>query len=457
MILNIWKWSRTSFLSGVTLTLVLGLSVDLGQSAHAGESHSHTRESHSHPGKSHSHTAEHSVTDALQREIAFYEKRIQANPTDGLDRAALATLYLQLASSTGNTHWYHEAGEIARQSLANLPFNNPEAQLALAKVAQAEHQFGEALQFAEAVLQEDPTNQQALSIVVTSKLAQGQLDQARPVADQLVEQAPNLVSYTLRALVLVAQGEDHAALQDFQQALALEQPDQPSQSAWARTLLGRYHAYRGQLPTAKQYYQEALHLQPHSSFAQVKLAELETRQGNYGAAATLYQQLLQHPETSHGLDHVALQGLAQLKVLEGKLAEAKQLWAEAEHAFRDHQDLDHFGHRRDLAKLLLARGHQADLQEALTLMQTEVNLRRDPETLKTLAWALSRLKRYDEAQSVLQDAIAFGIQDASLFYRASLVEAALGNQVQAKAYAQKALAIDPDFDTRARALMALGG
>ncbi|ABW27586.1 tetratricopeptide repeat protein [Acaryochloris marina] len=454
MILNIWKWPRTSLLSGVTLTLVLGISVDLGQPARA---HSHGGETHSHTRESHSHAVEHSVTDALQREIVFYQNRIQANPTDGLDRASLATLYLQLASSTGNTHWYHEAEETARQSLANLPFNNPEAQLALAKVAQAEHQFAEALQFAETVLQENPTNQQALSIVVTSKLAQGQLDQAQPVADQLVEQAPTLVSHTLRALVLVAQGEDQAALQDFQQALALEQPDQLSQSAWARTLLGRYYAHRGQLPLAKQYYQEALQLQPHSSFARVKLAELETRQGNYGAAETLYQQLLQHPESSHGLDHVALQGLAQLKVLEGKLTEASQLWDEAEHEFRDHQDLDHFGHRRDLAKLLLARGHQADLPEALTLMQAEANLRQDPETLKTLAWALSRLNRYGEAQSVLQDAIALGIQDASLFYRASLVEASLGNKAQAKVYVQKALAIDPNFDTRARALLALGG
>lgn len=438
---NIWKWSRTSLLSGVTLTLVLGMSVD--QPAQAGESHAHA--------------AEHSVTDALHREIAFYQNRIQANPKDGLDRASLATLYLQLATSTGNTHWYHEAEETALQSLANLPFNNLEAQLALAKVAQAEHQFAEALQFAEAVLQENPNHQQALSIIVTSKLAQGQLPQARQVADQLVEQAPTLVSYTLRALVLVAQGQDQAALQDFQQALALEQPDQPSQAAWTRTLLGRYHAHRGQLPVAKQYYQEALHLQPHSSFAQVKLAELETRQGNYGAAETLYKQLLQHPEASYGQDHVALQGLAQLKVLEGKLAEANQLWTEAEHEFRDHQDLDHFGHRRDLAKLLLARGRQADLQEALTLMQAEVNIRRDSETLKTLAWALSRLERYGEARSVLQDAIALGTQDASLFYRASLVEAVLGNKAQADVYAQKALAIDPNFNTRARALLALGG
>ncbi len=444
MILNIWKWSRTSFLSGVTLTLVLGISVSIGQpSAQAGESHAHP--------------AEHSVTDALQREIAFYQNRIQANPKDGLDRAALATLYIQLATSTGNTHWYHEAEETARQSLVNLPFNNPEAQLALAKVAQAEHQFAEALQLAEAVLEENPENEQALSIIVTSTLAQGQLPQARQVANQLVEQAPTLVSYTLRALVLVAQGEDQAALQDFQQALTLEQPDQPSQSAWARTLLGRYHAHRGQLPTAKQYYQEALKRQPHASFTQVKLAELETRQGNYGAAETLYNKLLQHPEFSHGLDHAALQGLAQLKVLDGKLTEANQLWAEAEHEFREHQDLDHFGHRRDLAKLLLARGRQSDLQEALTLMQAEVKSRRDLETLKTLAWALSKMKRYREAQDVLQEAIALGTQDASLFYRASLVEVALGNEAKAEAYSKKALAIDPHFDTTARALLALGG
>ncbi|NJM95680.1 MAG: hypothetical protein HC792_05785, partial [Acaryochloridaceae cyanobacterium CSU_5_19] len=123
-----------------------------------------------------------------------------------------------------------------------------------------------------------------------------------------------------------------------------------------------------------------------------------------------------------------------------------------------HQDLDHFGHRRDLAKLLLARGRHADLPEALALIQAEVKIRRDSETLKTLAWALSRLERYGEAQTVLRDAISLGTQDASLFYQASLVEvAALSNQDQAKVYAQKALVIDPDFDTRAKALWALGG
>jgi hypothetical protein len=44
-----------------------------------------------------------------------------------------------------------------------------------------------------------------------------------------------------------------------------------------------------------------------------------------------------------------------------------------------------FGHRRDLASLLLEKGRSQDVAEALALMQEEVKIRRDAVTLDTLA------------------------------------------------------------------------
>lgn len=77
----------------------------------------------------------------LQNEIDFYQERISRNPVDGLDRAALASVYLTLARSTGDTSYFHAAEESAQQSLVNLPVQNTAAQLVLARVAEAEHDF----------------------------------------------------------------------------------------------------------------------------------------------------------------------------------------------------------------------------------------------------------------------------------------------------------------------------
>lgn len=57
-------------------------------------------------------------------------------------------------------------------------------------------------------------------------------------------------------------------------------------------------------------------------------------------------------------------------------------------------------HRRELAVLLLERGDEADRSEALTLMQAEVENRRNAETLETLAWALSEVDRRQEEADI---------------------------------------------------------
>lgn len=154
-------------------------------------------------------------------------------------------------------------------------------------------------------------------------------------------------------------------------------------------------------------------------------------------------------------DHVALQGQARVKQLQGNTSEAEKLWENAETLLRQHQSLDSFGHQRELARLLLERGQVKDLPEALRLMQAEVRLRRDAETLDTMAWVLSRLERWSEAQKVLQEAIARGTRDAGIFYRAGIVKQALGNRPQAIAYFQLAQETDPTFDKKAQQLLGL--
>ena len=388
------------------------------------------------------------VISNLENEINFYREKIRHNPDDGLERAALAKAYLKMARTTGNVNWYLLAEQSARQSLVNLPFDNQGAMLVLAHIAEAKHDFKETINLTQQVLQSEPDSENALALLVSSNLAMGNLDEADLAAHNLVSKIPALNSFTLRALVHAAKGENTSALADFKQALALEEPGEEISSAKTRTFLGRFYSSQGEYILARQLYQEALSIIPDFPFALVHLAELEIKEGNYSAAEKIYTQLSNTANSAETFDHLALEGLAQVKLLQGNKSAAEALWQKAEHEFRHHHEIDSFGHRRELAHLLLARGNSADLPEALALMKAEVAIRRDAETLNTLAWIFHKLGRNDEAQKVFQEALGQGVKNAEIFYRAGLVEKALGNDSQANKYFEQAKQTDNNWFNR---------
>lgn len=394
-----------------------------------------------------------SVLRDLQREIAFYQERITRDPQGGLDLASLAGAYLKVARATGDLSWYLLAEQAARRSLANLPFRNNGATLVLARVAEARHDFAEAIRLAE----QASGHEDGLSIKVTAHLAAGRVEEAARAAEMLVARSPTLGGYTLRALVKVARGQDEDAIQDFHKALAAEEPGEAGGSAAARTYLGRLHFKRGRLTLASDLYREALRILPQYPLALVNLAELEIRLGHYEAAGRHFTQVVTISQASPNIfDHVVLRGLARVAELRGDRSGAKGLWDEAERRLRRDVTVGTFGHRRELARLLLERGRSVDAAEALSLMQTEVRVRRDAETFDILAWALSRSGRWREAQQAMREALRWGIRDAGMLYRAGTIEEALGNQARARAIFRTALETDPTFNEQARRALGLG-
>ena len=123
---------------------------------------------------------------------------------------------------------------------------------------------------------------------------------------------------------------------------------------------------------------------------------------------------------------MASQGFARIKLLQGDRQAAEEQWAIAEHQFRTHQDLDSFGHRQELARLLLARGNPDDMPEALDLLEKEMAIRRDHKTLNLMAWALSLQGQWDKAQAVIKEAIEQKSCHAETLYRAAHIEQSLG-------------------------------
>lgn len=410
----------------------------------------------------------------IEQEIALYQERLRQDPTSASSQSALAIAYLQMARATGEGNWYLLAEQAAQQSLASLPFSNSEALMLLARVEEARHDFAGALKLAA----QDPGYKESIGIRLTSNLAIGNLDAASQAADQLVDRLPSVSALTLRALVSMAAGQDDEALENFRAAIANEEPGELSSSARVRTLLGRFYYERGNLTQAKALYREALRIQPGYFLALINLAQLEVRQGDYGAADRHYAQLAASSRgTPRVFDPLVLRGQARIRALQGDRTQAEALWTEAEALLRQttgasgqfvpgqsapgesvsgesapSQPADRaaFGHQRDLARLLLERGHPEDRREAVALMATEVKVRRDAETLGTYAWALFQAGDLSQAQQKFTAAIALKSSDASLYDRAAALEQALGNATQAQTYRQKALQIDPQFGEGAR-------
>jgi tetratricopeptide (TPR) repeat protein len=397
-----------------------------------------------------------------QQQIGFYQEQVRRDPTSGLSQASLAIAYLQMAKVGGESNWYLLAEQSARQSLVNLPYDNLDAILVLARVAEAQHDFAGALQLAK----QAEGHRDAIAIQVTSNLAMGNLTEANKAANELVDRLPSITSMTLLAMVQTAQGNDQAALQSFQQALSIEEVGEISHSARTRTLLGRFYYERGQLESAEALYREALRISPNYPMALINLAQLEIRQGNYRAAERQYAAV---EATSNGIprayDPLILRGKARIQALRGNSEKASQFWNEAEILLHETTPTPtentsiqpgSFGHQRDLARLLLERGNAKDIPEALSLIQAEVKNRRDADTLDTLAWALSQSGQWQEAQQVVKEAIAKGTRDAAIFHRAGTIEQAIGNSSLATQYFQQAQEIDPSFDESARHATGLG-
>jgi len=393
------------------------------------------------------------ITSLLRDEIAFYQTRIERTPASGLDRAGLAEAYLMMARITGNLSWYLLAEDTARTSLANLPVSNAAATLVLARVAEARHDFATAIRLARAA---GPSGD-SLPILVTSNLARGDVPAAARAVADLMAADPSLRSYALRALVEVARGQDVDAEADFRRALAAEEPEEVASSTWVRSLYGRFLYQHGRLDLARELFTEALRILPQYPFALTNLAVLELRQGQYAAAIDHLTRIVTVSSAAPNVfDHIVLRGLAQAKELMGRPDEAARFWADAEARLRQDAASGAYGHRRELARLLLTRGHPEDLPEALSLLQAEFAVRTDPDTFDTLAWALSRAGRWREADRAAHQALRWGVHDARYFYRAATTAHALGDTARARAYLQLVRAVDQTFDDRALEVAGIG-
>src|SRR5262249_20122791 len=89
--------------------------------------------------------------------------------------------------------------------------------------------------------------------------------------------------------------------------------------------------------------------------------------------------------------------------------------------------------------------HDRKLPEAVERAKKDLEVRQDVYAHDTLAWALCKNGRYEEAAKAMAEALKLGTQDAALFYHAGVIYKGRGDKAKARDYLGKALALNPHF------------
>ena len=368
----------------------------------------------------------------LDSTISALEARL--NRTQGLELAELSDVYFRRAQLTGDKQDYDRSGELAQQSLAILPTPNSAA-LTLAKLANAKHEFHEALKIAYEYKKRSVV---VPTVRATAFLALGDLTSAAAEANRAIAIKPDTNTFLMRALVLIAQGRDREAAMDFRAAARAEDHGDQQGAARLRTLWGRFLLRRGERTAAGMLFDEALRIAPDFTLAQALRGELLLRSGQAREAARTFEQAF---AASRQVRYLIDQ--ARALEVDGDLTNAEAIRKQVEGIVRAELAEGGFGHRLDLVEVLVDRGNTVGLTEAINLAREEVRQRPSAESRFQLARAYARTGATEQAYLEMQGTLAQGAHEAKFYELASRLENSRNDLGRAELYRRLADEMDP--------------
>lgn len=371
--------------------------------------------------------------------IEFWRGRFERDPRDYISLTYLGEAFIRKGRETGDINTFGRAENALREALALNP--NYEVALAyLGSVLLTKHDFEGALEMAKRVYATDPRALQALATIGDAQLELGNYTEAEAAYRQLAEESPSPPVYSRLARLAWLEGHTEEALELMQRATD-EATDLglPEESvAWYHFQLGDFYFDAGHLEKAARQFETALGLFDDYYLALVGLGEIRAAESDYEEAIDLYERAV---TITAQPDFLA--SLGYLYEITGQVDEAQRLYNAAELTVNQ-SEVNRVIYNRQLSLFYADSDWKVD--EALNLAEWEIAVRKDIHAYDTLAWALYKNGRYQEAAEAIDQAMKFGTRDASLFYHAGMIDEALGDSRQAQEMLAEALTINPHFD-----------
>lgn len=345
---------------------------------------------------------------------------------------------LALTKSDDNQEILMSLENIWRQRVAQNP-NDAEAHANLGAVFQRKNDFDSALAQYEKAEQLNPSN-------VTTRLNMGTLYQAKKeyetaieAYDTIIAVNPNFMpAYLYKAQCYKALGNKDAALQNYKLALNLEPSNQDIKAEM-------FDMYENTMTPEQKlaFINQQLQKEPNNADLTYKYAFELHKAGRIAEAIPYYSQSIKLDPKNED----AYLNLAQCHQQQGNFEQARSILTNAKGLFPENTLV-----KKQLASidaesssLLYSKAselfNQKKFQEAIAMYQKIVPA--TPEALVGIGACFQSMNDNASAASYYVKSFALDSKNADTAYYAALAYSNIENFTQAKAYANKALAIEP--------------
>ena len=367
--------------------------------------------------------------------IPQLQQEVRANPTDVAGLGFLGLAYQQRARETGDPSYYTKSDGVLRRALRYSP-DDLVATTGLGALALSRHRFRDALALGRRAVALSPSTARGYGIVGDALVELGRYREAFAAFDRMASLKPSLSSYARVSYARELLGDVRGAAAAMRLAIDAA-AGQPEALAWSQTQLGKLFWSQGRARAAEHEYRTALAVRPGYVYAFDGLALVEAARGRYRDAIAYERRAT---DTIPLPQFVA--SLGDLQRLAGNGSAAQRQYALIG-AIR--RLLRANGVRTDLETALFDVDHAVRLPRALSLARAAQAERPSIDGDDVLAWTLARDGRCAEAVPWSQRALRLGTQDALKFFHRAAIEHCAGDQAAARAWARRALALNPHF------------
>lgn len=368
----------------------------------------------------------------VDKTIEGLQAMVQRQPDKTDAWLALGQAWIVKARDTARPSLYANAGACADTILAAQPDNRAALELQ-GLVMMNDHRFEDARLKMREVVTKWPDVPVAWGTLSDALLELGRYDEAVDAAQHMVDLKPNLPSYSRAAYLQWLRADLKDARESVRVAIDAGNDGKDHEpKAWVLVQAAMMFWNEGDVDGALVGFEQALPVMPDFPPALVGKARVLIGRGDGRAAAPLLEKAYKaNPLIETGWL------LGDARELAGDTAGAQQVWAEIEKRGR-------LSDARTLAQFLATKKLQTD--EAVKLALDERKLRDDLYTEDTVAWALYRAGRLDEALEASAKAGKLGTRDARLWFHEGAIRLAKGETQRGRELIQKALALNPHFD-----------
>ena len=385
--------------------------------------------------------------NSLSGAIELAQIRLRTLPKDDVTWAQLGSAYVQQARITVDPSYYPKAEGALQRSLALKPAGNVAAFVGQGSLANARHEFAQALTWGRKAVAADPYTAGAYGVLNDALTQLGQYRAADSAVQKMLDLQPGLSSFSRASYAFEEKGQVTAARDAMTRALA-ESTD-PADIAFCRYYLGELDFNDGDPAAALEQYRLGLLAQPTADTLLAGRAKSEAALGASDAAVRDYAAVVNRiPQPEYVLEY------GQLLESLGRTAEAQAQYtvlASIQQLFKANGVVD------DLSAAMFDADHGSPAT-AVVHARAEWKRRQSVLVADALAWALHQDGHDAEALKYAVRANRLGWHNATFAYHQGMIELSLGQRGAARRDLTRALKINPHFSLAQapKAVAALG-